>query len=155
MRGRHPLTALNIMAKMPNFDAAHQQFLFERIRKEADGGCKLLSEPPASDLTREEVENYSTEQHYETLVSAFPELMTTLSAVVSKDSYDDGAAVQVALNSVHNSHAHLLGSQLDIFSCLLEPPSMVRVEPELTTGGLALPLRVDFSTIDILSRSGS
>ena len=72
------------MAKMPNFDAAHQQFQFERIRKEADSGCKLLNEPPASELTREEVETYSTEEHYETLVSAFPELMTTLSAVVPK-----------------------------------------------------------------------
>ena len=79
---------------MPNFDKAYEQFLFQRVQKEADTGCQALSEPSPSTLDRQDIEKYSTEEHYQTLVSSFPTVMTTMAAVVSKDQFEKGA-VQV------------------------------------------------------------
>ena len=89
------------MSALPKFDAAFQQFQFQRVQKEADAGCRLLSEPAPSSLKRQDIEDYSTEEHYDTYVSTFPTIMTTLAAVVSKDRFENGAVQMPASTARH------------------------------------------------------
>ena len=91
IKKRLPYRALNKLSAMPSFPAAYQKFHFKQVRKEADAGCRMLSEPAPSTLKRQDIEDYSTEEHYDTYVSTFPTLMTTMAAVVSKNRFDDDA----------------------------------------------------------------
>ena len=133
---------------MPNFDKAYEQFLFQRVQKESDAGCQVLNEPAPSTLVRQDIEKYSTEEHYETLVSSFPTVMTTMAAVVSKDQFEAGA-VQVLFTCSCSKYSPCL------FSCRRVLLGTDHGEDKLTIVGHALLLPVASFTSDTPNRSGS
>ena len=136
------------MRRHTAFDKAFEQFLFQRVQKEADDGCSALSEPAPSTLVRQDIETYSTEEHYATYVSTFPTIMTTMAAVVSKDHFDDGAVQVLFICSRRKS-------QTCLFSCQPALPSTGLVVDKLTTAGHVLQLPVASFISATPNRSGS
>ena len=85
-----PLTALNHLSKMPKFDRAFHKFLWKKVQREADKGCRLLSEPGPSAFLREDVENFEPDDYYDLFCSTFPTFMISLVAVAVKGPLGKG-----------------------------------------------------------------
>ena len=84
MSNRQPLTALNHLSKMPNFDRAFHKFLWKKVQREADKGSRLLNEPGPSAFLREDVEQFEPNDYYDLFCSTFPTFMISLVAVAVK-----------------------------------------------------------------------
>ena len=93
-----PRTALNLLSTMPGFDNAFNSFLYKRIQKEADEGCRNWDDPAPRTFTIEDVEEFDSVKFYEKLSATFPTLLTSLAAVTTKKRNKD-AGVQVSLSS--------------------------------------------------------
>ena len=83
---------------MPGFDNAFNSFLYKRIQKEADEGCRNWDDPAPRTFTLEDVEEFDSVKFYEKLSATFPTLLTSLAAVTTKKRNKD-AGVQVSLSS--------------------------------------------------------
>ena len=81
---RQPLTALNHLSKMPNFDRGFHKFLWKKVQREADKGSRLLNEPGPSAFLREDVEQFEPNDYYDLFCSTFPTFMISLVAVAVK-----------------------------------------------------------------------
>ena len=110
-----PLPALKHLSSLSGFDKDFCRLLYKCAQDEADLGCRTLSESGPKDMGRDDVLNFSSAEYHGDLCSKFPILMTTLTAIVSKDrSWEEAFLVSNLERSLIQCFQK--GPQLETFS---------------------------------------
>ena len=88
-----PGRAMNYLSKLPRFQVDFQKFLFKRIRKEVDDGCRLLDEPEPTAFSREDIDEFEPTGYYNSLCETFPTYMTAAVAATASGNYEENMEV--------------------------------------------------------------
>ena len=76
-----------------------EKFVFKKVKKEVDDGCRLLDEPEPSTFARDDIDAYDPAGYYDSLCETFPTYMTSMVAATASGSYGK-ATVQVLSETV-------------------------------------------------------
>ena len=91
---RRPYSALNTMAKLPNFQQPLARFVHRQIQGEAFKARHSLSRGAAETFTRKDLEDFNIPDHYGKLLTHCPLLMASLFGGSSRQKYK---AIQVTI----------------------------------------------------------
>ena len=95
---RRPYSALNTMAKLPNFQQPLAKFVHKQIQGEAYRARHSLSRGAAETFTRKDLEDFNIPEHYSKLLTHCPLLMASLFGGSSRQKYE---AIKVTINIIH------------------------------------------------------
>ena len=77
------------LSRLSRFQVDFQKFIFDKVKKEVDDGCRLLDEPEPSTFSRDDIDEFDPAGYYDSLCETFPTYMTSMVAATASGSYGE------------------------------------------------------------------